>query len=267
MILIDMIANNNFSVLAFHASLAEQSHRMPYAYGDIFPLYVPVGHIPTFQIYDVTGFYTNVGLYKADGTYIGWINPAVSLCTVDGTKILVHDEHANEAQYTGEGQYYIVVEINGVSYYSDVFTAVADITPYLRVEWWDETDFIMDGAAIAYVLQSALYHNVVFLNTQLGKPGYDFEEEGETRDGLFFPSKMLSEKTYKFQFLANEPLCDVMRLARMADHVKVTDRYGNVYDCDTFLITPKWETQGNLASVEAEFQTNLVAKRIGRAFT
>jgi hypothetical protein len=105
------------------------------------------------------------------------------------------------------------------------------------------------------------------LNTQLGKPEYGFEEEGEKRDGLFFPSKMISEKTYKFSFLANEPLCDVMRLARMADHVKVTDRYGGVYVCDTFLMTPKWETQGNVASVEVEFQTNLVAKRIGRAFT
>lgn len=261
------MTQSNFSILPFYASLDEQNHRRPYAYGDIYPLYVKVGHIPTFQIYDVTGFYDNVYLYKADGTYIGWINPAVSLVTINGVKILVHDEATSEAQYVGEGQYYMVMDIDGVMYYSDVFTAVADITPYLRVEWWDEENFIMDGAAIAYVLPSAIYHNVVFLNTQLGKPEYDFEEEGETRDGLFFPTKMLSEKTYKFQFLANEPLCDVMRLARMADHIKVTDRYGNVYNCDTFLITPKWETQGNLASVEAEFQTNLVAKRIGRAFT
>ena len=57
-----------------------------------------------------------------------------------------------------------------------------------------------------------------------------------------------------------------MRLARMADHVKITDRYSTVYECDTFLITPKWEVQGNVASVDAEFQTNMVAKRIGRNY-
>ena len=67
-------------------------------------------------------------------------------------------------------------------------------------------------------------------------------------------------------FLASEYMCDVMRFVRMSDKVKVTDKYGRNYQCDTFLITPKWETQGDLASVEVEFQTNVVAKRIGRAF-
>jgi hypothetical protein len=50
----------------------------------------------------------------------------------------------------------------------------------------------------------------------------------------------------------------------MADIVKITDRYGREYYCDTFLITPKWQEQGDLASVEAEFQTDTVAKTIGR---
>jgi hypothetical protein len=53
----------------------------------------------------------------------------------------------------------------------------------------------------------------------------------------------------------------------MADHIKITDRYGNVYTADMFLMTPKWETQGNIASVEAEFQTSIIAKRIGRSYT
>ena len=101
----------------------------------------------------------------------------------------------------------------------------------------------------------------------MGKPDYTFEEEGEQRDGLWFPEKMISEKTYKFTFLASEYLLDVMRFIRMADNIKVTDKYGRTYQCDTFLMTPKWEAQGNLASVEVEFQTNTVAKRIGRAFT
>ena len=58
-----------------------------------------------------------------------------------------------------------------------------------------------------------------------------------------------------------------MRFIRMADSIVITDKYGRTYNCDTFLMTPKWETQGNLASVEVEFQTNTVAKRIGRAYT
>ena len=261
-----MVSNNNFSVLPFYTSQSEQSHRKPYAYGDIYPLYCAVGKLPTFQIFGAGSSVTSVAMYKADDTFAGYISPVVDSKTVNGYNVLVHFDRA-EALYSGEGQYYLVLVSGGVTYYSDIFTAVADVSSYLKVEWWDEEDFVMDGAVIAYDICNYFFHNVVLLNTQLGKPEYEFEEEGEKRDGLFFPSKMISEKTYKFTFLANEPLCDVMRLARMADHVKVTDRYGGVYICDTFLMTPKWETQGNVASVEVEFQTNLVAKRIGRAFT
>lgn len=54
-----------------------------------------------------------------------------------------------------------------------------------------------------------------------------------------------------------------MRLIRMSDFVTVYSQ-GRKYDCDTFLITPKWQTQGNLASVECEFECATVVKKIGR---
>ena len=263
-----MTQNNNLSVLAFYPSIDEQSHRRSYAFGDIYPLYVPVGYFPPFQLVVSSGSVSSIEIYYADGTYHSYSPTSImGSKTVNGQTVLYHLGNSS-GQYSGEGQYYLKVTVGTTAYYSDVFTAVADISAYLKVEWWDTEDFVMDGAAIAYDLGSGSYFkNRVYLNTQLGKPEYEYEEEGEKRDGLFFPEKMISEKTYKFNFLANEPLCDVMRLARMSDYVKVTDKYANVYNCDTFLITPKWEVQGNVASVEAEFQTNIVAKRIGRNFT
>jgi hypothetical protein len=48
----------------------------------------------------------------------------------------------------------------------------------------------------------------------------------------------------------------------MADHVRITDNYGRVYTSDTFLITPKWEVQGDLASVEIEFRTDSIMKKL-----
>jgi hypothetical protein len=53
----------------------------------------------------------------------------------------------------------------------------------------------------------------------------------------------------------------------MCDHVRVIDKYGRVYNCDTFLITPEWQEQGDLASVEIEFETDTVVKKIGRGYT
>lgn len=256
-----MIQNNNISCLPFWGSLEEQSHRRPYAFGDIYPLYTKVGELPPFNIVVPTGSTSLVAyIYKVDGTMVSTAGITLSTKAFDGFDVAYFE--GGTANTFSEGQYYLTLVFGTYTYYSDVFTVVGDISPYLKVEWWFDDDLVMDGAAVVGGL-----HNFVYLNSQLGKPEYEFEEEGEKRDGLFFPEKMISEKTYKFQFLANEPLCDVMRLVRMADHIKITDRYGNVYTADTFLMTPKWETQGNIASVEAEFQTSIIAKRIGRSYT
>lgn len=47
----------------------------------------------------------------------------------------------------------------------------------------------------------------------------------------------------------------------MSDFITVYSQ-GRKYDCDTFLITPKWQTQGNLASVECEFECATVVKKL-----
>lgn len=159
--------------------------------------------------------------------------------------------------------------------YTDVVTVVEDIEPYLKLEWWDDEDFVMDAGTIVYEghgqdngqnppVQTS-FKNVVYLHADIAKPDYIFEEEGETRDGYFYPFKQISEKRYRFKFFACEYLLDVMRLIRMADHIKITYR-GQVYYCDTFLMTPEWEEDGDVASVEVEFDTATVAKKVGRGY-
>ena len=110
-----------------------------------------------------------------------------------------------------------------------------------------------------------MFEKAEHVNSNIIIEDYDQPEVAATYRDLY--DTIVSEKKYKFTFLASEYLCDVMRFIRMSDVIKITDKYGRVYLCDTFLMTPKWETQGNLASVEVEFQTNTVAKRIGRNFT
>ena len=267
--------NNNLSVLPFYQNIEEQNHRRSYAFGEIYPIYTPVTKIPPFQIVIPHETYTltRVALYTADGVLVsnsvlGDISSGVQIKQFAdyGYDVFIFYGSPATATLNKEGQYYLTVEFSNGTYYSDVFTAVGDITPYVKVEWYDLEDLVMEGERIVYDLGSGnIFKNYVYLNTEIGKPDYEFEEEGEQRDGLFFPEKMISEKTYKMTFVASEPMCDVLRFVRLSDSVKVTDKYGREYVCDTFLITPKWETQGNIASVECEFQTNTVAKRIGRA--
>ena len=162
------------------------------------------------------------------------------------------------------GIYYIELnDVAGNTFYSEMFTIVTDMQPYLKLEWWDLKTLPVTGGAIIYEHMKN-YRNRLYFCAEIGKPDYDFTEEGEDRDGYFFREKQLSEKKYRFNILAPEYLCDVMRLIRMADYVLITDKYGREYICTSFLITPKWQTQGNLASVECEFTTSTVIKKIGR---
>lgn len=269
--------NNNLSVLPFYTSIDEQNHRKSYSYGEVYPLYTPVKVVPPFQIMmnSTPATISQAYLYKADGTQVGGsilgelIAAGLTIKTFTSYNVVVFPSSSVlSSALAREGQYYIKLSMsNGVDYYSDIMTVVGNVSSYVKVEWQDDDDLVMDGCRIVYDLGSgAKFKNWLYLNTELGKPEYTFEDEGETRDGLFFPEKMLSFKRYKCTILASEYLCDVMRFIRLSDTIKVTDNYGREYPCDTFLITPKWETQGNIASVEIEFTANTIAKRIGRNY-
>lgn len=268
-----MIQNNNISVLPWYTSIEQQNHRKSYAYGTIYPLFTPKRTLLPFQIMrntssrDITG----AQLYDKNGVLFANITTALKETGLKivpfaslGYDVIVYPSLLPFAIDTPDGIYYARMTDGVNVWYSEMFTIVGDLSGYLKIEWYDVENFVFDAGQIVY--QNPKFHNVLYLSTELGKPEYTFEEEGETRDGYFFPEKQISEKTYRCMALAPEYLCDVMRFIRMSDKVFVTDKYGRQYDCDTFLITPKWQTQGDLASVEIEFETATVAKKIGRGY-
>lgn len=268
-----MIQNNNLSVLPWYTSIEQQNHRRSYAYGQIYPLFTPKRTLLPFQIMrntstrDITGaqLYTKEGVLFADiTTALFETGLQIVRFASLGYDIIVYPSLLPFAIDTPDGIYYARMTDGVNVWFSEMFTIVNDVSGYLKIEWYDLENFVFDAGQIVY--QNPTFHNVLYLCTELGKPEYPFEEEGETRDGYFFPEKQISEKTYRCMALAPEYLCDVMRFIRMSDKVFVTDKYGRQYDCDTFLITPKWQTQGDLASVEIEFETATVAKKIGRGY-
>lgn len=268
-----MIQNNNFSVLPWYTSINEQNHRKSYAYGQIYPLFTPANKFLPFQIMRNTrsNGITSVRIYHKDGMLFADITQAAKDTGLQvvrfaalGYDVIVYPGILPMPILQLDGMYYATISDGVQTWYSEIYTVVQDVTAYLKIEWYDIENFVFDAGQIVY--QNPEFRNVLYLCTELGKPEYPFEEEGEKRDGYFFPEKQISEKTYRAMCLAPEYLCDVMRFIRMADYVIVTDKYGRSYDCDTFLITPKWQTQGDLASVEIEFETATVVKKIGRGY-
>lgn len=207
-------------------------------------------------------------IYAANGEYIGAWNPSEMGITIvpfasRGYDVIVFPGQLPVLGTFENGQYYAVMSDGTEIWFSEIFTVVNDISPYLKLEWWDLENFVMDAGTIVY--KNPAFKNVLYLQADIAKPEYQFEEEGETRDGYFFPTKQISEKRYRFNFLASEYLLDVMRFIRMADFAEI-EYHGQRYSLDTFLITPEWEDNGDVAAVEAVFDTATVAKKIGLGY-
>lgn len=268
-----MTQNNNLSVLPFYTDIQQQNHRKSFAFGAIYPLFAPADILLPFQIMRATRTnpISRVMLYDKNGNLIANITQQMTEAGLQivrfpnlGYDNIVFPAILPMATNMLDGIYYITVYDGVQTWYSEMFTVVQDVTAYLKIEWWDVENLVFDAGQIVYT--NPTFKNRLYLCTELGKPEYPFEEEAETRNGYVFPIKQISNKTYKCTVLAPEYLCDVMRFIRMADYVKITDKYDREYYADTFLITPKWQTQGDLASIEIEFTNNTVVKKNGLAY-
>jgi hypothetical protein len=270
-----MIPNNNLSVLPWYTSIEQQNARKWWVYNRVYPLFTPAMFMLPFQIllpYRSTPSMSACVLYDARTNVVVDSSVATKLTesgftfeqfSTLGYTVAVYPGQSPAFNALANGQYYLRITINGVHYFSEIFTVVNDISPYLKIEWWDVENFTMDAGTIVYKYAGGTqFKNVLYLQADIAKPEYPFEEEGETRDGYFFPIKQISEKHYRFSFLASEYLLDVMRLIRMADYAQI-EKNGQIYSLDTFLITPDWDDNGDVAAVEAEFDTATVAKKIG----
>ena len=268
-----MIPNNNLSVLPWYDSIERQNARKWWVYNKVYPLFTPAGFMLPFQVMREhrTNEIVSFRIYKRDNSLVGDFTQVMK---ETGLKVInpIGAREIDVIVYSGllpaftkfaNGQYYAVMSDGVQTWYSEMFTIVNDISGYLKLEWWDVDDFYMDEGVIIY--KSPLFRNKLYLCADIAKPEYIFEEDGETRDGYFFPAKQISEKRYHFTFLASEYLLDVMRFVRMADYAQIT-KNEQVYKLDTFLISPEWEDNGDVASVDAEFDTATVAKKIGRGF-
>ena len=276
-----MNINNNFTPLAWHQGDIElQSNRATYAYGHVVPLFASATTLIPFQIITATGAVdtsiVDMRLLTIDGT------DAVGENLYNRMRIVKNHIASRDVDviiYNGTalnpalpiGQYYLTLKSGTQMWYSDVMTIVADATKLTRITWWDEVDLEFNAGIIKYRVivprvGAEQYKNVMYFMEELGMPEYTQEEEGETRDGLFYASKLISGKKYKMQISqASEAMCDAMRFIHLADWVEIWDGYGRHYLCDSVLVTPEWQT-GAVASVAVEITTDTFVKSVGKGY-
>jgi hypothetical protein len=265
--------NNNLNILPFYDSVEKQHHRKFYAFEQTFNLISEYVRLLPFQIRREHSAGATINKTKLINLDSGVSTDILSQATAAGLGVREFSSEGYDLIINASllifpslememGKHYLEIgDTAGNTWFSDIFNVVRDVTQYLKMSYWDEDDFIHADGHIDY---SIPYKNYVYLPTEVGKPEYPFEETAQKRDGHVFIEKQISEKKYKFTFIAPEFLLDALRIVRMHDHIEILSK-GETYDVETIIINPKWQDQGDLASVEAEFECDTVIKKIGKS--
>tara|TARA_R110000851_G_scaffold141057_1_gene278629 strand:+ start:5212 stop:6081 length:870 start_codon:yes stop_codon:yes gene_type:complete len=265
--------NNNLNILPFYDSVEKQHHRKFYAFEQTFNLISENVRLLPFQIkrdHSAGSTINKLNLLNLEtGVSINILAGATSAglgvleFASEGYDLLINPSLLIlPTTQMPLGKHYLEIgDTVGNTWFSDIFNIVRDTAQYLKLIYWDQDNFIHSDGHIDYSTQ---YKNYVYLPTEVGKPEYPFEEVAQKRDGHVFIEKQISEKKYKFTFIAPEFLLDALRIVRMHDHIEILSK-GETYDVETIIINPKWQDQGDLASVEAEFECDTVIKKIGKS--
>ena len=260
------LVNNNISPLPFYDNIALQNHRKDYAFGQIYQLITYKNMLLPFQVVLSSGTSINwVRLYDFNtGKYTDITTSmkenGLTIKSYTDFKLLKYPGTLPIVEIKYEGLYYLAISISDLgTIYSDLFTVTNRVSDYLLIEYSNSYNFVLKNGIVDF---SDNFAFKCYLNTQVGKPEYDFEEEATERMGYTFIESQVSKKIYKFTFIAPEYLCDALRIVRLCENKQITSK-SQVYDLTTFNMEPEWEDQGDLASVECEFETDTVIANIG----
>lgn len=254
--------NNNFNILPWYTSLEKLNSKKWYAFGQTWPLICPNDSILPFQ-FIVPGVITSVStitLITPDNIVTNTsVQPVIIANEKAGySVIMVHPGITSLGTTLKVGQYRAQLVIGLDIFYSEIFTVVDNISDYIKLTYWNDENLYYNGGEVNY---SNNFKYTMYICSTIGKPEYEFEEELTKRAGYKFLESQTSNKIYKFNFVAPEFICDAMRLIRLSDYIKL-EYDGDSYNALSFSYEPKWETQGDLASVDVEFDTDAIIQKL-----
>lgn len=256
------------SPLKFYDDFNKQSHRKSYAFQNVSPLLFPIHFILPFQFVLPASGQNLISAYlvnaKTDEVESANIvtqleDTGFSIITVDNYSIAVYYGYM-PIQNNYEGQHYLKLIFTDYTYYSEVFCFSNTLNKCLLIEYQNKTgNFYLKNGVVSFEND---FRFKIYLDTEVGKPEYSFEEESTKRLGYNFVESQVSKKVYKFNCVIPEYLCDALRIVRMCDNKRIQCNNED-YDALTFEMEVDWQTQGDLASVNCEFEIDNVIANFG----
>jgi hypothetical protein len=283
-----MIIHSNISPLPFYASLEQQHHRRSYTYGQVLPVIFEKDKILPFQFVidtEIEPFNSDFNSDFVKGPTLGILGAQVVSLTggsVNVTSAMLYRDQLTAhritdsgslilVRYTGapnitlpEGPCYLVLSIDGVGViYSDVFMTCDDVSEHLKLEYRNSYDLFMAGGYIDF---SDNFTFKCYIDAELGKPEYSFEEEATARMGYTFIESQVSKKIHRFTFPGTEETCDALRIVRLCNQKKIESKH-KTYVPITFSMSANWDDQGDIAAIDCEFEIDNIIQNIGNIKT
>ena len=270
-----MNRNNNLSPIPFYSTIEEQDFRKWYAYGGMYKNIVDDEVlIPFFFVHPNTEATISwIKFFKCCGEEISDAFGSIlqtKIGRMEANGKVTYYYAAKGAYVLGlpRGYYYIQIHFSdNTNRYSDIFYVEPSSNRGILMKWYDAEDLEYADGVVPYAHGiGGYYGNQLYLDTEIGMPEYAMTEDGEERDGRFFPIKQISEKKYHFKCILPEYACDCLRLAGLSDVVKITDQYDREYDVEHIEFDVSWLEGGALAEVDVTFETDTVVKKIGKNY-
>lgn len=253
------------SPLKFYDALEKQERYKSYAYGHVSPVIMPFNTLYPFQFVLPTGVGTKIGdcwlIRASDNSTVSQINTQLIEAGLSITnRIVIFPGIFPISNIQFEGEYFLRLTIGSKSFYSEVFCFTNNTDDCLEIEYWNpEADFTLKNGLVTFANN---FHFKVLLKSELGKPEYGFEEEATKRLGYNFVESQVSKKTYRFNTVLPEYLCDALRLIRLCSN-KILRSKGEEYEMLSFDMDVDWQNQGDLASVNCEFDVDNIIVNLG----
>lgn len=258
------------NILPFYTALSLQHHNKWYGYGAYYCMPTPAGFLVPFQLRrEQTGAAITelVVVEVATGTETDILATAnasgleVVQYVADGYDLVIFPATLSVGSFN-VGRHYLRMADGANTWYSEVFNFVSSTAGLVKIEWWHDGDFCYPSGKLRY---NYPYKSRVYLDTDIGKPLYPFQEEVRERNGKAFKLKQISAKQYRFSFTAPEYIFDALRLAGLHDFLEITNyNDSRTHTVDEFnMEDPEWLEQGDLGNMTIEFQTDTVVVKSG----
>lgn len=274
-----MLEYGLYQPLRFHKDLKHQNRNRKGFTGDVFKLISPVNYLLPFQIKrDPSSLpFNSIKYVSVKSGAETDVLPALADGEVKTYSFNSYDVFLNfgSQEHTlslTEGEYYLVVSDGAETWYSetvflrnfdpdDLQSAVCELT---KITYFDTCDVggIFYRTAEYGGVGAKQYRNVFYLEVGVGKPEYEYNEEGE-EDGLgnFSPDYKRLTKNYFLQAVLPEYMLDAVQLLPLHKNIEVHTSEGYTGSIDTITINSEWQgDKGVWALTDILFSTDFVVK-------